>query len=93
MTAGICVGLTYAPYLYVVDRYVNVSKNGLDYVFSMFTGVLISTFAYFVIYCAIKKNKPYVNPSSIIPGCANGWIWGKNYSFNESLKKKILINH
>ena len=76
VSAGICVSLTYAPYLYVIDRYVNVSKNGLDYVFSMFTGVLISSFVYFIIYCLFKKNRPYVNPSSILPGCANGWIWG-----------------
>jgi glucose uptake protein GlcU len=77
VTAGICVGLTYAPYLYVIDRYDNASKNGLDYVFSMFTGGLISTFIYYFFYCIIKKNKPYVNPTSILPGCANGWIWGK----------------
>lgn len=80
VTAGICVGLTYAPYLYVIDRYDNASKNGLDYVFSMFTGGLISTFIYYVFYCIIEKNKPYVNPTSILPGCANGWIWGVGVS-------------
>lgn len=76
VTAGICVGLTYAPYLYVIDRYDNVSKNGLDYIFSMFTGFLITAFIYFIIYCIIKKNRPLVIPTSIVPGFANGWIWG-----------------
>ena len=81
VSAGICVGLTYAPYLFVIDRYDNVSKNGLDYVFSMFTGVLITAFIYFIIYCLIKKNKPQVISTSILPGCANGWIWGIGVSF------------
>jgi hypothetical protein len=81
VTAGICVGLTYAPYLYVIDRYDNVSKNGLDYVFSMFTGVLITAFIYFIIYCIIKKNNPQVISTSILPGFSNGWVWGIGVSF------------
>jgi hypothetical protein len=76
ITAGIAVGLAYVPYLYVVDRFDNVSKNGLDYIFSMFTGDLISVFTYFVFYCILKKNRPYVNREAILPGCVNGWIWG-----------------
>ena len=76
ITAGIAVGLAYVPYLYVVDRFDNVSKNGLDYIFSMFTGDLISVFTYFVCYCIFKKNRPYVNREAILPGCVNGWIWG-----------------
>jgi len=76
ITSGICVGVTYAPYMYVIDRYDDVSKNGLDYVFSMFTGVLISAFVFFVSYSAVKRNHPYVNQESIIPGCVNGWVWG-----------------
>jgi hypothetical protein len=81
VTAGICVGLTYAPYLYFIDRYDNVSKNGLDYVFSMFTGVLITAFIYFIIYCIIKKNNPQVKSTSILPGFSNGWIWDIGVSF------------
>ena len=76
ITAGISVGLAYVPYLYVVDNYNDVSTNGLDYVFSMFSGDLISVFTYFLVYCVIKKNHPYVNRTAILPGCVNGLVWG-----------------
>lgn len=76
ITAGIFVGCTYAPYLYVVDRYDEASQNGLDYIFSMYTGALFTSLIYFIVYCIIRKNRPYVNIKSIIPGFVNGWIWG-----------------
>jgi hypothetical protein len=80
--AGIFLALAYVPYLYVMDNYENVSKNSLDYIFSMYTGILLSSLFYFAIYCLFKRNRPFVNVQSIFPGFLNGWIWGlANCSF------------
>ena len=80
--AGILLALAYVPYLYVMDNYENASKNSLDYIFSMYSGILLSSFFYFAIYCLFKRNRPFLNIKSIFPGFLNGWIWGvANCSF------------
>jgi hypothetical protein len=80
--SGIFLALAYVPYLYIIDRYDNASKNSLDYVFSMYSGILLSSFFYFAIYCLFKRNRPFVNVESIFPAFINGWLWGlANCSF------------
>lgn len=74
--AGVMYGFGYAPILYVIDNYENSSSNGLDYVFPFYTGTLISSIVYFLIYCAIKKNKPIVYENAILPGAISGLMWG-----------------
>ncbi len=74
--SGIMYGLTFTPELYVVDNYENASQNGLDYVFSLYTGILVTSVVYFTIYCVLKKNRPEVNPQAILPGLISGWMWG-----------------
>lgn len=73
--SGVLYGVTFTPYLYVVDNYSGASQNGLDYVFSLYTGIFLTSIIYFFIYCIIMKNKPFVNPKSILPGLASGWMW------------------
>ena len=45
-----------------------------DYVFSLYTGILVTSIFYFAIYCILKKNKPEVNPKAILPGLVSGWV-------------------
>lgn len=93
--AGILLALAYVPYLYVMDKYENSSQNSLDYIFSMYTGILLSSLFYFAVYCLFKKNSPYVNYRSIFPGFLNGWIWGiANCSFlfaNTALSQAVTF--
>ena len=91
--SGIMYGLFFTPELYVVDNYENASKNGLDYCFSLYTGILLTSVVYFSIYCIFKKNRPDVNPQAILPGLLSGWMWGiANVAFfvaNTSLSQAI----
>ena len=74
ITTGIIYGQCNTPVLYTTQ--INESKNYLDYMFSYYTGILLGSLIYFVIYCLIKKNKPIVYPQIILPGLVSGWMWG-----------------
>jgi hypothetical protein len=69
-------GVTPTAYLYVVDNYENSSKNGLDYAFPLYTGILMTSLLYFSIYCIVKKNDPEIHPRAILPGLSSGIMWG-----------------
>lgn len=74
--AGLFYGFQFTPLTYVMNNYDNVSHNGLDYLFSMYTGIFVASTAYFIIYCLIKRNRPDVNPRIIFPGLISGMMWG-----------------
>ncbi len=59
-----------------------------DYVFSLYTGIVVASIVYFSIYCVIKKNKPVVNPQVIFPGLISGWV-----SVTERVQILKLINN
>lgn len=42
--------------------------SDLDYVFAHFSGIFITSSVYFIIYCAVMKNRPKVYPQAILPG-------------------------
>ena len=48
----------------------------LDYVFGHYTGILLSSTLWFVIYCLIQRNSPQVYPKIIVPGLISGIMWG-----------------
>lgn len=74
-TAGILYAFTFTPALYVQDNYENASDNALDFVFSLYSGIFLSSIAYFSIYCLIKKNKPVIYPEVILPAIASGKLF------------------
>lgn len=45
-----------------------ISLSDLDYVFAHFSGIFLTSTVYFLIYCAVRKNKPNVYPQAILPG-------------------------
>ena len=59
------------PYLYCLLFYTE-----LDYIFGHYTGILLSSTLWFIIYCVVMKNKPQVYPKIIIPGLISGIMWG-----------------
>lgn len=80
--SGVLYGVTFTPELYAIDNYEGASQNGLDYAFSIYTGILGTSIIYFALYCMLKKNKPDVYPKAILPGLISGWMWGiANCSF------------
>lgn len=70
--SGVLYGFTFTPALYVQDNYPDASDNALDYVFSLYTGIYLSSIFYFTVYCVISKNKPKVYPRVILPGLVSG---------------------
>jgi hypothetical protein len=75
LLAGVLYAFTFTPTLYIQDNYDHASKNALDYVFSLYTGIYIVSISYFTLYCMIKKNKPNIYPKVILPGLISGLMW------------------
>ncbi|XP_040411379.1 transmembrane protein 144 isoform X3 [Cygnus olor] len=82
VVAGILYGSSFVPVLYIKDHgrrnetiYTGASQFDLDYVFAHFSGIFLTSTIYFLIYCAIRKNKPIVYPQAILPGFVSGVLW------------------
>lgn len=73
VVSGTLYGFNFDPPQYLMDH--GRSPNGLDYVFSHFTGIFATSTFFFLVYCAIKKNKPAVYPMVILPAFASGLMW------------------
>uniref|UniRef100_A0A8C2SMM2 Transmembrane protein 144 n=2 Tax=Coturnix japonica TaxID=93934 RepID=A0A8C2SMM2_COTJA len=82
VVAGILYGSSFVPVLYIKDHgrrnetiYARASQFDLDYVFAHFSGIFLTSTVYFLIYCAVRKNKPDVYPQAILPGFVSGVLW------------------
>merc|ERR1712216_998498 len=73
--SGVLYGSNFDPPQWVMDNHPSKSQNGLDYVFSHFTGIFISSTLYFILYCCVNKNKPTVYPEAILPAFISGLMW------------------
>jgi len=74
--AGVFFGFIFIPSTYIQDHYENASKNGLHYVFAMYSGIFFSSMFYYIVYLAYKGNRPYLHIQSILPGIISGIMWG-----------------
>jgi len=77
--AGAIFGLVFNPSTYIqdhLDKYPGATKNGLHYVHAMYSGILISSTFYYVVYIAYKRNGPYLYVRSILPAIVSGIMWG-----------------
>ena len=50
-------------------------QNMLDYVFPHFTGIFLTSTLYFIVYCAVMKNRPRIYPGAILPAFVSGIMW------------------
>uniref|UniRef100_UPI00398EB40A transmembrane protein 144-like isoform X4 n=1 Tax=Pristiophorus japonicus TaxID=55135 RepID=UPI00398EB40A len=80
--AGLLYGSSFVPVIYIKNhalknetKYNDASQFDLDYVFAHFSGIFLTSTIYFLIYCAIMKNKPKVYPKAILPGFVSGVMW------------------
>lgn len=48
----------------------------MDYVFAHFTGILVTSTVFLLIYSAAMKNRPRIYPAVILPGFISGVMWG-----------------
>ena len=73
--AGLFFGSNFNPCTWIQDHDDSASQESLDYVFSHFCGILITSVVYFLLYCLYKKNEPWVNPALILPAFVSGAVW------------------
>jgi glucose uptake protein GlcU len=86
--AGLLFGSCFNPPTYIIDhagdKYgpntpgqgpLGASTAGLDYVFSQFCGIFVTSIFWMMVYCCHMKNKPQVNPEVILPGFISGIMW------------------
>ncbi|CAD5209182.1 unnamed protein product [Bursaphelenchus okinawaensis] len=79
LVQGCLASLTIVPVVAIQDNpdlFFNVEVGGMPYVFSLYCGILSTSTLAVVIYCFVKKNKPYVNPQLILPSLLAGCMWG-----------------
>ena len=50
-------------------------STGIQYAFSQFSGTLLASTVYFLIYCLVKRNKPDLYPEAVGPGFLSGVLW------------------
>jgi hypothetical protein len=80
--AGSFFGMIFIPDQYIRDHpekfiYKNdiPRKNGLYYISSQYSGILLSSIFYFIIYAIFKRNRPNINPSIALPAMISGAMW------------------
>jgi len=71
--SGIFYGVNFDPPQYLMDHH--ASANGLDYVFSHFSGIFAMSTVLMLIYCIVSKNKPALYPQIVLPGMISGVMW------------------
>jgi len=81
IVSGVCYGLCFCPAQYCINHNTNnsdYSSNLEDYALSHFSGILLSTMSYFIIYAVYSKmyhQKPQVNAEAILPSILCGIVW------------------
>ncbi|XP_051983197.1 transmembrane protein 144a [Xyrauchen texanus] len=83
VVAGLLYGSSFVPVLYIKNhaanpdsQYRGASEFDLDYVFAQYSGIFLTSTVYFLLYCAVKKNKPQVFSKAVLPGFLSGIMWG-----------------
>jgi len=72
--SGICYGSNFDPPQYLIDHGMG-SENGLDYVFSHFTGIFLTSTFFMITYALVKQNSPNLYPNIVVPGFVSGILW------------------
>lgn len=76
--AGLCYGSTFTPVNYIIDhpnQFNNASTKSINYTFSHFSGIYLTSTLIFILYIIFKQNKPFVNNTIILPSLLAGLIW------------------
>ena len=81
--SGLFYGLMFIPDQYIRDHPEKFTyngslppNNGLYYVGSQYSGILLSSLFYFVLYASLKRNRPSINASVALPAMISGTMWG-----------------
>ena len=75
LIAGIFYGITFVPVIYIQDNVEGAPQDGLPYVFSHYTGILLTASLIFFIYSIINKGRPTLDGQLVLPASAGGALW------------------
>lgn len=75
LIAGVFYGLTFMPVVYIQDNVDGVPQNGLPYVFSHYTGIILTASLIFLVYSLVHRGRPALDGQLVIPACAGGALW------------------
>ena len=79
LLAGVFFGVSFDPAQYIIDHKYDGDDNSLNYVFSHYLGILLTSWFYTVlycIYCSYYKQTPYVKADVFLPATLSGIMWG-----------------
>lgn len=76
LISGFFYGEDVTPVIYIQDKVNGAPQDGLSYCFAHYFGVFLTASLVFVVYCGMKKNKPYINDELTLPSFVSGIIWG-----------------
>lgn len=72
--AGVLYGSNMIPVKYLQDK--NPTANPLEFAFSHYIGIWLTSTTFMLGYAIYKKNNPFVNPKFILPATVAGFGWG-----------------
>ncbi|EDQ91432.1 uncharacterized protein MONBRDRAFT_6201 [Monosiga brevicollis MX1] len=73
--SGIMYSFAFDPAQSYMDRTLGASQQAFHYVFSQFSGILMGSTLWFVIYSLATRSRPNVSPEVILPSMASGVMW------------------
>merc|ERR1719242_337949 len=76
--AGLCYGSMFSPIQSMIDHHQHshqYSDSMIDYVFTVYNGILLGALLYFTIYNISMRNKPFINTHSMFPSMVSGVGW------------------
>lgn len=77
--AGVFFGTSFDPSQWVIDNRYDGDDEGLNYVFTHYCGILLTSWFYTICYCVYmyygKKKEPYVKAEIILPATISGVLW------------------
>ena len=79
LIAGVFFGTNFDPAQYVIDNKYGGDDNSMNYVFSHYLGIILTSWFYTVMYCAYcqyHKLAPYVKAEVFLPATLSGILWG-----------------
>ena len=73
--SGFLYGSSFNPSQHLIDFNDKASKDAMDYVFPHFTGILLTSTFWMLVYSGASKNSPAVYRHIVVPGFLSGVIW------------------
>jgi hypothetical protein len=98
LVAGALSGSMFTPAQYVCDHaeaFPRASRRLSEHLFSHNTGVLLASVAFFGVYAAATRNRPWASAELALPALASGVCWGLAtlswFAANEALSIPIAF--